>query len=61
MTQNLTTGVFILLSGLALLILLFAKLIPKTKHDTDTKALLTVFVLVGVFLVAMGGWISLKG
>ncbi|MFC6261637.1 hypothetical protein [Levilactobacillus fujinensis] len=61
MTQNLTTGVFILLSGLALLILLFTKLIPKTKHDTDTKALLTVFVLVGVFLVAMGSWVSLKG
>ncbi|AKP65230.1 hypothetical protein [Levilactobacillus koreensis] len=61
MTQNLTTGVFILLSGLALLILLFAKLIPKTKHDTDTKALLIVFTLVGACLVVMGGWLTLRG
>ncbi|WP_143461769.1 hypothetical protein [Levilactobacillus enshiensis] len=61
MTQNLLTGTFILVSGIALLIFLFVKLIPKTKRDTDTTALLTVYVAVAVFLVGMGGWVSLMG
>lgn len=61
MTGHWLTGSLILITGVALLIFLFAKLIPRTNQarDIDTKVLLGIFLLIGVGLIGMGGFIGM--
>lgn len=53
------TGTLIFISGLALLIFIVAKLVPKMGHDKDTVFLLGIFALVAVGLLGMGGWLGI--
>ncbi len=53
------TGSLILLTGIAFIIFLVARLIPRTNHDKDTVALLGVFTVVAVGLIVLGGFLSL--
>ncbi|WP_203637473.1 hypothetical protein [Levilactobacillus wangkuiensis] len=61
MTANLLTGGLILITGIALIIFLVAKLIPRTNHDHDTAVLLGIFLVIGIALVGMGGFIGMGG
>ncbi|WP_367296371.1 hypothetical protein [Levilactobacillus yonginensis] len=59
MGGSLLTGTLIFISGLALLIFIVAKLVPKTGRDTDTVVLLSIFALIAVGLLGMGGWLGM--
>jgi len=52
-------GGLILIAGIALIIFILAKLIPRTNHDKDMVVLLGIFLLVGIGLVGMGGYIGM--
>lgn len=60
MSGNWLTGGLILLTGIALIIFLVVKLIPRTNHDHDTVVLLGIFVLIGLGLIGMGSFIGLS-
>ncbi len=52
-------GGLILIAGIALIIFILAKLIPRTNHDKDMVVLLGIFLAVGIGLVGMGGYIGM--
>lgn len=57
LVKNMMTGTLIAVIGLCFLILVIAKLLPKTKADHDGHVLAWIYLFVALGVIGMGGWI----
>jgi len=56
------TGILILATGIALILLMLVKFWPRIKQlDTDTSTLGGIFTLLASGLLGLGGWLSFSG
>ena len=56
------TGILILATGIALILLMLVKFWPRIKQlDTDTSTLIGIFTLLAIGLLGLGGWLSFSG
>ena len=56
------TGILILATGIALILLMLVKFCPRIKQlDTDTSTLVGIFTLLAIGLLGLGGWLSFSG
>jgi len=56
------TGILILATGIALILLMLVKFWPRIKRlDTDTSTLVGIFTLLAIGLLGLGGWLSFSG
>ncbi|HIW71552.1 MAG TPA: hypothetical protein H9875_02900 [Candidatus Levilactobacillus faecigallinarum] len=55
--KNVVPGTLIAVIGVAFLIFVLAKLLPKTKADHDAHVLAWIYFAVSLGIIGMGSWI----